>query len=144
MEFVVDTNVLITSFWKKSVFNRLLLIKDLSLFSPQFALEEINKYSPLIIKKTSLSKDEFEKSRFNLALKVEFIPLGEYKSKLKEALSLIKDINKEEYLELCEDIDFIALSLSLNCPLWSNDKLLKRVPGIRVLSTAEVISLLDR
>jgi len=43
MRLVVDSNVLFTFFWKNFVF-RNILDKSVELFSPEYALEEINKY----------------------------------------------------------------------------------------------------
>ena len=54
MKLVVDSNVLFTFFWKGSVFKNF-LDTPIQLFSPEYALEEINKYSLEIMKKTSLS-----------------------------------------------------------------------------------------
>jgi predicted nucleic acid-binding protein len=56
MEFIVDGNVLFTFFWKRSVTRKLFLEPDLELYSPEFALEEINKYQEDIIRKTNLTK----------------------------------------------------------------------------------------
>ena len=55
MEFIVDTNVLLTFFWKNSTFKKISLMQELDLFSPEFALKEINKHSDEIIKKCGLS-----------------------------------------------------------------------------------------
>ena len=55
----------------------------------------------------------------------------------------IKDLNEEETSSLLEDIDFLALSLELNCPLWTNDALLKKQNLVKILNTKEVINLLD-
>jgi predicted nucleic acid-binding protein len=41
-----------------------------------------------------------------------------------------------------DDIDFTALALKLDCPLWSNDKELKQQTVVKVFSTSELISFL--
>ena len=43
-----------------------------------------------------------------------------------------------------DDVDFIALALKLNLPIWSNDKDLKKQTLAKVYTTKEVISLLDQ
>ncbi|ACS33287.1 Conserved hypothetical protein, C-term fragment [Thermococcus gammatolerans EJ3] len=48
-------------------------------------------------------------------------------------------------LEICpdkDDADFVALSLKVNAPLWSNDRRLKEIREIKVLNTGEVLKLL--
>ncbi|MCK4435272.1 hypothetical protein KAU87_00515, partial [Candidatus Bathyarchaeota archaeon] len=61
-----------------------------------------------------------------------FIPLEEYSSFMKEALAIPDP----------DDIDFPALALKLDCPLWSNDKELKQQTVVKVFSTSELISFL--
>lgn len=128
MKFVVDTNVLFSFFWKNSVTYKLLL--KLEVYSPEYALEEIKKYEKEIMKKTGLSKKEFNELRKELAISVNFIPIDDYRGKLKEALKISPDEN---------DIDFFSLCLKLNLPLWSNDKLLKNQKRIIVLNTYDVL-----
>lgn len=126
---VVDTNVLLTFFWKNSVSKRLLPKREFDFFSPQLALEEINSHKSEILKKTGISEEEFQKLREELAMFVEFMPLDEYSGFLQKA-SQIPDK---------DDIDFIALALKLSTPVWSNDKELKQQPVVEVLNTKEFI-----
>ncbi|MBI5392352.1 hypothetical protein HZA96_00650 [Candidatus Woesearchaeota archaeon] len=64
---------------------------------------------------------------------IAFVDEDEYKEKLKDALEISLDPN---------DIDFFALSLHENAPLWSNDKELKKHDVIKVFSTTEMIELI--
>ena len=131
MEFVVDTNILFTFFWKNSFTKGLLVDQDLEYSAPEFALEEINENSTEILKKTGISKKEFIDLRRDLAIFVEFIPLDEYKEFLQEAVSLIPLYR--------DDADFLALALKLNIPVWSNDPHLKQQSKVKVYSTSELI-----
>lgn len=131
MELVVDTNVLYTYFWKGSFARRVLMRMGLKLFSPEFALEEINAHESDIAKKTGLSSDEFKLLRKDLAIAVGFIPIEEYREFLSEALSIAPDSN---------DVDFLALALKLKLPLWSNDALLKKQKSVRVFSTPDLLN----
>jgi predicted nucleic acid-binding protein len=40
-----------------------------------------------------------------------------------------------------KDADFVALALKFEAVLWSNDKALKGIGGIKVVNTKEIISL---
>ena len=131
MKFVVDTNVLFTFFWKNSFTKGLLVDQDLEFFAPEFALEEINKYSDEILRKTGISLEKFKELRTDLAIFVEFIPLEEYKQFLPEALSLIPLYPN--------DADFLALALKLTLLIWSNDPHLKRQSKAKVYSTSELL-----
>jgi len=128
-DVVVDTNVLLTFFWKKSVSRRILPKREFNFFSPQLALEEINSHKSEILKKIGISEEEFQKIREELAMFVEFIPLDEY-SKFLQKASCIPDKG---------DIDFIALALKLSAPIWSNDKELKKQSLVQVFNTQEFI-----
>ena len=142
MKLVADSNVLFTVFWKDSVF-RNILDESVDLFSPEYALEEINRYSSEIMKKNSVSKEQFKKLTQELALKVEFISLEEYSPSFPEALKIASKFSEHEYEEFVKDIDFFALALMLGCPIWSNDKLFKKQSKVLVFNTKEIIELLD-
>ena len=133
MKLVVDTNVLITFFWKGSVFRRLLADTNLELFSPEYALREINKNSSEIVKRRGISLKEFKILRRELTSIVEFIPLEGYSSFLDKAMRFSPDK---------EDVDFLALALKLKYPFWSNDRRLKKQTVVDILNTEELIKLL--
>ena len=128
-KIVVDTNVLFTFFFKNSVAQKILPKRVFDFCSPVYALEEINSYRSEIEKKARISADAFAKLREELALFVEFVPSEEYSAYMKKATD-IPDKN---------DIDFIALALKTGCPLWSNDKELKKQSLVEVLTTDEFI-----
>lgn len=142
MKLVVDTNILITYFWSNSVFRSLSTNQDLEFVSPEYALGEINKHQKEILHKAKITIEEFEKMRYDLAVCVEFIPLEEYSSFLKEAKDLIESVEKTHHKELLEDIDFLALALKEKCPVWTNDKLLRVQTKIKIYSTKEIIEAL--
>jgi predicted nucleic acid-binding protein len=133
MKFVVDTNVLMTFFWKNSFSKGLLYDKNISFFSPEYALEELDRNSSEIMKKTGISAGEFKKIKMELSVLVEFIPIEEYSKFLKKASSIS---NKE-------DVDFIALALKLKIPVWSNDKDFKKQKFTKVFTTNEFIKLVS-
>jgi predicted nucleic acid-binding protein len=130
MSFIVDTNILITFFWKENVFEKIIKKYKLVCYSPEYALEEINKYKDLIIQKTNISNKEFEAKRLELAININFVNLKEYEDCLKKALEISPDPN---------DIDFFALALKLNYPIWSNDKDLKNQNKVLVLTTKNIL-----
>jgi|SRR3989339_1101976 len=143
MLLVADSNVLFTFFWGGSVFRKLSLKQDLRLFSPELALSEIARYSSEIIDKTGISKEEFCKLRKELIIGVNFVPSEEYSLFLKQSASLAEDLSEEDKIEFLNDIDFFALALKLNCPLWSNDALLKKQSKVTVFTTKELIHIIS-
>ena len=139
MLFVVDTNILFSFFWKDSP-TRELLIKH-KLVSPENSLKEINKYESLILSKTKLSPENFLVLKKELVLFVDFVSEKEYSDFFKQAEKLSKPFSDKERQEFLNDIDFFALALKLNLPIWSNDKLFKKQSSVKVLNTKEVLDL---
>ena len=129
MELVVDTNILYTYFWKDSFTKKIILSQDIKLHAPEFSLIEINKYKADIIKKTKISEKEFENSKIDIAISVNFMPEDKYSAFLKKSLEISPD---------SDDIDFFSLCLKLNLPLWSNDSRLKKQNKVPVFSTKDL------
>ncbi len=128
---VVDTNVLLTFFWKNSISRRILPKRQFDFSSPQLALEEMNSHESEILEKAGISREDFQKNREDLAMLVEFIPFKEYSAFLR----------KVSHVPDKDDIDFIALALKLSAPIWSNDKELKRQSSpVLVFNTKEFIA----
>ncbi|EHR79042.1 hypothetical protein OCC_01619 [Thermococcus litoralis DSM 5473] len=133
---VVDTNVLF-SFFKADSTTRKLIRKlrgILDLYTPEYAYDELQKYKSEIIKKSKISPERFEEILGILSHIVIPIPESEYADKIQEAVEITPDLG---------DIDFVALALKLNCPIWSNDKKLKNLKNVQVLDTKEVVDLLQ-
>ncbi len=133
MKLVIDTNILFSFFNENSFTKKLITNPSLNLISPEFSLTELKKYSELIIKKSKISKRTFEHSLKDLKTFTKFINNKIYFKYLKDAQRIAPDE---------KDKDFLALSLKENCPLWSNDKELKKQSKIKVFSTKELIELL--
>ena len=135
MKVVLDTNVLFTWFWKESILQK----KILSCYAPEWALKELQKYQQEIQKKANISSQEFTKKVEALKKEIAFVAPRIYKETYKKVDQKIQP--KKEYAFLKEDLDFLSLAVYLQCPLWSNDKLLKEQDMITVLSTHEMILL---
>jgi predicted nucleic acid-binding protein len=131
MRLIVDTNILFSYFWEYSVTRKILMSRDMELFSPEFALEEINKYRNEIIDKNNLTDEGFEQVRFDVAIAVKFVPLEEYSSELKR-VRFCPDQN---------DIDFFALAIKMKLPIWSNDAKLKGQKKVKIMATEELLEM---
>ena len=133
---VIDTNILF-SFFKSDSTTRKIIYKlrgFLDLYTPEYAYDELQKYKEVIIKKAGISPEKFEEILGLLSHIIIPIPEDEYTDTIHEALKITPDLG---------DIDFIALAIKLNCPVWSNDKKLKQIKNVKVMNTSEIISLLS-
>lgn len=134
MILVIDSNILFSFFWKGSKVRRIIFSPLTVAFAPEFALSELDKHFPEIKTRTKLSSEGYESAISTLKWFVDFVPLDEYKSFIPEA----KRISPHD-----KDIRFFALSLKLDhCPLWSEEKRLKRQSEIEVFNRRELRHLI--
>ena len=134
MRLVIDANEIFSFFNAKSKARELALRFDVLLFSPYFAIDEIKKHELSVRKRFSLSERQFSLILRFLQYVITFVPMSEYEEFVPEAERISPDPN---------DIDFLALALKLQSPLWSQDKALKSQLKVEVLSTAELVKKLE-
>lgn len=140
IEVVLDSNILFAALISgKELY--LDIFRSLKVYVPDFVFLEIEKYQERIIKKTRL-KNEFTFFVREIFSEITVMP--------KLAIS---QQSFDQALALCEDVDpkdtpFVALSIELNLPLWTNDKPL--IEGLankgfkNILTTEEIFELTTR
>ncbi|ASJ12790.1 PIN domain-containing protein [Thermococcus thioreducens] len=136
LKLVVDTNVLFSIFKKESQTRKLIYLSayELELHSPLFAIGELKNYRDVIIRKAKISDVQFYEILYEMGERIRLWPIKDY----AEFISLAERITPDP-----DDVPFVALSLKLNAPLWSNDKRLKKITQIHVVNTSELIKLLE-
>lgn len=134
MDIVIDANILFSVLIKKGKTEEIIFEEDLHLFAPEFIFEEFSKYGELIQKKTERNKEEFERLMDILKKKIKTISNEETELYIKKA----KEISPDK-----DDVDYLALALKLRCPVWSNDKELKKQKGVIVYSTEDLIKIFN-
>ena len=80
--------------------------------------------------KAGINIGEFGFLERMLQWRIEFVPVEEFKDFLKEAELTCPDP---------DDIEYFALALKLNCPIWSEDIRLKKQSKVKVFSTSELL-----
>lgn len=134
MDFIVDANVAIAALISRSGHTADLFFSPmLSIYAPELLLHEIWKHKEELIIKTGLSATDFGKALAFLSAKIKLFPVEEFLPSLPRAKEVCPDP---------DDVPYLALALHLGCPLWSNDKELKKQSAVKVLSTSEVLALL--
>ncbi|MHA1360808.1 MAG: PIN domain-containing protein [Candidatus Helarchaeota archaeon] len=135
MRFVIDANILLAALIKKSVTADLLTVGNLALYAPEFLLEEFRKYEDLILKKTHRSLEEFQQFLGFIKRRIKFVPIKNIVAQLEKATLITPDP---------KDTVYLALALTLDARIWSNDKRLKKKQNIiPVFNTSEIIELLN-
>jgi len=130
MKLVVDVNNIISSLIKEGKSIEIILNPAFELYSPEFAYNEFLEHGDEIIKRTKRPAEDFIEIFNTLKKIIRFFDEGYYADKLREAVSFCPDV---------DDIDYFALSLKLNCPIWSNDKKLKEQNKVKIYSTEDLV-----
>ena len=128
MKLVVDTNIVFSLHNKDSFTYNLVQQKTLLLFAPEFLKKELKKYTPEIQRK-------FGKHNIHLEEFITFVDEKEYAHLLTTAQEVSPDP---------DDVDFFALALMMNIPIWSLDKRLQQQDEVLVITTHDLAeALLD-
>ena len=132
MKFVIDTNIIIAALVKDSFARKIILLGDAEFISPDFSIDEINKYKELILEKSGMTEKEFAILLSTLLERINIIPEFRYESYLEEANKLIGNIG-------LKDVPFIALALSMeNDGIWSEDKHFQKQGTVKIWKTEEI------
>ena len=108
--------------------------KDLDLFAQELIFDEIIKHADFIIERSGLNQNEFQDALSRIKTKLVIVNESQFKFNHDNAIKICPDQ---------EDIEYFALALYLDLPLWSNDKLLKTQDIVKVYSTEELIKILE-
>ncbi len=132
MRIVIDANVLFSALIKPGITRRILLFSDFELFAPEFSIIEFKKHFPELKDKTGLPTEELNRLLDNLidSAGIMLVPFEDFKSKRTLAEEISPDAGDSAYF---------ALALQLNCPIWSNDKALKKQEKVKIISTKELL-----
>ena len=135
MKLVVDANILF-SFFKKDSFTRRFILShpEIELFTSMYVFDELEEHKDEIKSKAKIDERVYVLSTKELSEYVTIMPLEEFKEFWEEAKQISPDP---------DDVEYLAVALSLNCAIWSNDRNLKEGQSrIMVITTVELSKLL--
>lgn len=138
MLLVVDANVVFSVLIKGGKTLDIFILnrakKRFDFVAPEFLMVEVEKHAREIMKKTGLSIEDIRKVLDFLEKEIDFVSFEEFSEFSKKAEQISPDPN---------DFQYFALALKLNGAIWSNDKALKTQFAVEVLSTGEVIKIIE-
>ena|SRR3989338_506709 len=138
MKIILDANVLFSALIKDSTTRKIILEYDGFFLFPLFIFEEMEKHKEELFSKSGMTHKEFNELLQLILKKVVIVPSEVLLPYQKEAWDIVKDID-------IDDVLFVACVLAYqDSILWSDDKKLKYLAGIRVLNTKEIVGLLRR
>ena len=106
------------------------LLRKFEFVVPEFLFLEIGKNFGEIVSKSNLPKEELgEVFEF---LKEQFTPIP-----LKQFTIFASEAGK--LAPHSKDVEYFALALSLNCPIWSNEKAFNKQSKVKIFSTRELL-----
>ncbi len=135
MDLVVDANVVIAALISQKGHTADLFCSDsLCLSAPEFLIDEIRKHTLEIVEKPQMARKDFEMLLTLVTSRIILLPTNEFDDFQQKAESICPDP---------DDVEYFAVALKVNCPLWSNDQKLKLQDTVKVISTTELIQLFD-
>ena len=132
MNFVIDTNILISALIKDSVTRKIIIESGLNFYYPKISFYEIQKHKQLVLKKSRMSGKQFNDVLNILLDNVILVSEYRFADSLDKANNLIGKID-------INDVVFLACALSLNLEIWSDDKHFQKQNEVKVLTTQEFI-----
>ncbi len=128
---IVDNNILFSLMKPDSTASA--IFKSASDFeAPEFVKTELEEHEGECMRKSGLTRKEFEKRKAEVFSRISLVPVEAYKQFLEEALNAVSDR---------DDAPYVALALARKRPIWSNDSGLKKLQCVVVLTTEDVIKL---
>ena len=130
MELVIDANIVMSALISLEGKTCDLLFSDeIKLFAPEFLFKEFTKHKQEILSKSGLQEENLDLALSIISTRINFIPFPEFEKFISKAKKTCPDPNDTEYF---------ALAIKLGCPIWSNDKELKKQDFIKIISTPEL------
>ena len=120
MLVAVDANVILSALLTKGrsfdVFAVNKLIRRFEFIAPEYLLFEIGKNLDEIVERSKLSPKELGSVFRFIKKEIDFIPFPEFNEYADEASPLAPHE---------KDVQYFALALCFNCPIWSGEKAFK-------------------
>lgn len=135
MLLVVDANVLFSAMIVDGKTRELLFSDNLQLMVPEFLFTEFEGHIEEIKEKSGLSREEMDMILSIFKERMDIVPKEEFESVLKEANDVCPDP---------DDTEYFALSIAKEAYLWSDEKRLKKQDKVKVISTSELITIVEK
>ncbi len=132
---ILDNNVVFALMKPDSTASAIFELKAFFLEAPKFVKSEFEEHESECREKSGLSLKRFEERKAEVFAKIRLVNVQEYKHFLKKALLVVSDE---------DDAPYVALALATGKPIWSNDGELKKLQHVLVLTTTDVVKLLEK
>jgi len=131
---IVDANKVFAAFITDGIVHDLLFSGKFKPVGPEKLLEEVKKHKVDIAEKARKKLEDIELAIKLLEPEFKMFSRQEYTGKLPEGLKLAPHP---------KDVEYFALALRFDFPIWSNEKAFKKQSKVKVFSTSDLISFLS-
>lgn len=131
VKIVIDTNVFISALMKDSITREIIVNSKYLFLFPEYEFQEIYKYKDDILKKSGYSEKEFIRLTSLLLNHMRIIGYEEIRDNFNEASEIMNQID-------INDAMFVAVALTFDAFIWSDDKDFKKQNRIKVLTTEDM------
>ncbi len=136
MKFVLDSNIIFSALIKKSTTRNIILSDIFDLYAPEYIFSEITKHKELLLRKSKMNEGDFDALLLLLQKHIHLVPKDKYNEKIALAEDILRNID-------ITDSPFLALSLALDCSIWSNDGHFKQQNKAGVYTTKELTNTIE-
>lgn len=133
MRILADTNRIIAALVKKGTAREILFDEMFEFVTPDYAITEIREHENELLKKTKLSKEEFEILLALIFEHITMIPQSEYEAFIDECKNDISDP---------DDILHLAAALASNAKgIWAHDPHFLEQQKVKVFTNIGMLKL---
>ena len=136
MRVIVDSNIIMSALIRDKKTREILTSPLIEFYTIDFTISEIRKHKELILEKSGLSEEELEVMLALIMENVLVVGRNEIKSKLKEAINLMKEIG-------IKDSPILACALAIpNDGLWTQDKHFQKQNKVKIILTPTLLKII--
>lgn len=132
MKIVVDTNRVIAALIRDSSSRYIIMHLPVEFLAIKALQIEVEKYKPLILKKTGIAESDFTVILERLYSRMVIIPDAVVQTKMQEAIPIMEKIDSA-------DTPFIATALACEADIWSEDKHFLKQAVVKTWKTSDLL-----
>ena len=135
MRLVIDTNIVFSAL-RAGGKTRECITAPVELCAPEFFYSEFENHRETILSKTNLDEDQLTTLFALLFENIELVPRSEFADHIPKAREIMESIEPD-------DVPFLALALSQECDIWSDDEHFQEQPAVKAWESHDLFRHLD-
>ena len=129
---IVDANVVIAGLLRAGDCRHVLLFGSTRFFAPVFLFEEIQDHLPTIIRRSGMPSNLVRALLADIRARIEEVPRASLLVHWDRAIRAAQGTDPD-------DASYVAAALATGLPIWTLDKRISKVKGIRTVGTGDLV-----